>query len=289
MKLGVWLPVVSSHPRYQAPAWEGDGGPAELTAISQAADELGYDCICTPEHVALPAGRREGTLYWDPLSTLGFIAARTSRVRLVPLVLVLGYHHPLEIAKRYGTLDRLSGGRVVLGLGVGGTEGEFELLGASFADRGARADDSLAAIRASLGTTTPHYHGRFFSFSGMIVEPTLPATTRLWIGGGSRRALRRALGSAHGWAPTGLYPAELGALLAELDPGRQRPEDFEVVFLPRGEHKVDPLGDPATVRSFLDEIRKAGVTTLLPRIPSQSAAHYVDQLAALRELAAGEP
>ena len=287
MNLGVWLPVVSSHPRYAASVWERDAGPAELAMVAKAADRLGYDCICAPEHVAVPAGRREGTLYWDPLSTLGYIAAYTRRVRLAPLVLVLGYHHPLEIVKRYGTLDRLSGGRVVLGLGVGGTEGEFELLGASFADRGARADDNLAAIRASLGTTTPRYQGRFFSFSGVIVEPTLPAATPLWIGGGSRHALRRALRSAHGWAPTGLHPAELGALLAELDPGRQRAGDFEIVFLPRSEHKVDPLGDPEAVRSFLDEIGQAGATTLLPRMPSRSVTHYVDQMAALRDLADG--
>jgi probable F420-dependent oxidoreductase len=244
--------------------------------------------VCAPEHVALPAGRAEGTRYWDPLTTLGYLAAQTRRIRLAPLVVVLGYHHPLEIVKRYGTLDLISGGRVVLGVGVGGTEGEFALLGASFRDRGKRADDSIAAIRASLGVTVPAYEGTYYSFSGMVVDPTLRAGTPLWVGGGSRAALRRALRTGRGWAPTGLQPEDAGALLAELDPGQERDPEFEVVFLPRAEQVTDPLGDPDGTRSFLARLSAAGVTTLLPRILSQSAGHYTDQLAALAALASGE-
>lgn len=288
VKLGVWLPVVAAHPRFPTPDWERTAGAGELAAIARAADELGYDCVCAPEHVALPAGRGEGTLYWDPLTTLGYLAAQTRRIRLAPLVVVLGYHHPLEIVKRYGTLDLISGGRVVLGVGVGGTEGEFALLGASYRDRGKRADDSLAAIRAALGLTRPAYEGPYYSFSGMIVDPTLRAGTPLWVGGGSRAALRRALRTGHGWAPTGLHPEDAGALLAELDPGHDRHPDFEVVFLPRAEQVTDPLGDPDGTRSFLARLRGARVTTLLPRILSQSAGHYADQLAALAALASGE-
>lgn len=288
MKLGVWLPTVAAHPRFPTPDWERTAGAGELAMIALAADELGYDCVCAPEHVALPAGRAEGTQYWDPLTTLGYLAAHTRRIRLAPLVVVLGYHHPLEIVKRYGTLDLISGGRVVLGVGVGGTEGEFALLGASFRDRGKRADDSIAAIRASLGVTMPAYEGTYYSFSGMVVDPTLRAGTPLWIGGGSRAALRRALRTGHGWAPTGLQPEDAGALLAELDPGLEREPEFEVVFLPRAEQVSDPLGDPDGTRSFLARLRAAGVTTLLPRILSQSASHYTDQLAALAALASGE-
>jgi probable F420-dependent oxidoreductase len=288
VKVGVWLPVVSAHPGYGAPAWERAAGAAELAVIAKTADEHGYECVCVPEHVALPAGRAQGTRYWDPLSTLGYIAAHTRRVRLVPLVVVLGYHHPLEIVKRYGTLDLISGGRVVLGVGVGGTEREFALLGASFGDRGARADDCIAAIRASAGTTTPVYEGTYYRFSDMVVDPTMRAGTPLWVGGGSRAALRRALRHAQGWAPVGLDPAELAAMLAELDPGNTRAGDFEVAFLPRAEHKVDPLGDPSGTRSFLARLREAGATLLLPRMPSESVSHYADQMAALAGLARDE-
>jgi alkanesulfonate monooxygenase SsuD/methylene tetrahydromethanopterin reductase-like flavin-dependent oxidoreductase (luciferase family) len=84
---------------------------------------------------------------------------------------VLGYHHPLEIAKRYGTLDLVSGGRLVLGLGVGSLQEEFELLGAMFDGRGAIADDALAALRASLSVPTPAYSGSHFSYEDVVVEP----------------------------------------------------------------------------------------------------------------------
>jgi hypothetical protein len=122
----------------------------------------------------------------------------------------------------------------------------------------------------------------------MVVDPTLRAGTPLWGGGGSRMALCRALRTCHGWAPTGLQPEDAGALLAELDPGQGRDPAFDVVFLPRAEQVTDPLGDPDGTRSFLARLRAAGVTTLLPRILSQSAGHYTDQLAALAALAPGE-
>ena len=91
MKLGVWLPAVAAHPRFPTPDWERTAGAGELAMIALAADELGDDCVCAPEHVALPAGRAEGTRYWDPLTTLGYLAARTRRIQLAPLVIVLGY------------------------------------------------------------------------------------------------------------------------------------------------------------------------------------------------------
>jgi alkanesulfonate monooxygenase SsuD/methylene tetrahydromethanopterin reductase-like flavin-dependent oxidoreductase (luciferase family) len=92
-----------------------------------------------------PAWR--GSRYWDPLATFGFLPARTEHIRLATSVLVLGYHHPLEIGKRYGTLDLVSGGRLVLGVGVGTLIEEFDLLQAPFDDRGERADDSLRPLR----------------------------------------------------------------------------------------------------------------------------------------------
>ena len=139
MKLGVSTPVVMQLPAV-ASGWEADGTAADLALVAAAADELGYDFLTCAEHVVVPTvdapGR--GDTYWDPVATLGF-PAHSSRIRLATSVVVLGYPHPL-IAKQYGTLDQLSGGRVVLGVGVGSLEAEFALLGASFADRGTRAE-----------------------------------------------------------------------------------------------------------------------------------------------------
>src|SRR6202011_2576133 len=132
--------------------------------------------------------------YWDPLPTFGYLAARTERIRFATYVLVLGYHHPLAIAKRYGTLDRISNGRLILGVGVGSLHEEFELLGADSPDRGARGDDALRALRTSFGRRQPEYHGEFYDYEGVLVDPCgMQQTVPLWIGGRTARSLRRAV------------------------------------------------------------------------------------------------
>ncbi len=123
-------PVVTLNPRAHN-AWEESAGLDELVAVAEAADRLGYHHLTCSEHVAIPvaAATTRGGRYWDPLATLGFLAARTDRVRLATHVLVLGYHHPLALVKRYGTLDVVSGGRLILGVGVGSLEGRVRIAG----------------------------------------------------------------------------------------------------------------------------------------------------------------
>ncbi|MGW8885417.1 LLM class flavin-dependent oxidoreductase [Streptomyces sp. NPDC055749] len=123
MRLGINSPVVTAVPGVHSP-WERTAGIEELGAVAEAADRLGFDHLTCSEHVAVPAdiAEQRGGTYWDPLATFGYLVARTRRIRFATQVLVLGYHHPLALAKRYGTLDRVSGGRLVLGLGVGSLE-----------------------------------------------------------------------------------------------------------------------------------------------------------------------
>ena len=146
VRLGITTPVVSMLPGAHAD-WEVDGSIDEVATIATTADRLGYHHLTCSEHVVVPTevAKVRGGRYWDPLATFGYLAAVTTRIRLATNVLVLGYHHPLEIAKRYGTLDQVAGGRVILGLGVGSLQEEFELLGVPFDDRGRRGDDALAA------------------------------------------------------------------------------------------------------------------------------------------------
>lgn len=280
MRIGIVTPVVAQPPPGNA-AWERDAGIEEIAAIAETADRLGYHHVTCSEHVAVPAeaARQRGGVYWDPLATLGHLAARTSRVRLATQVLVLGYHHPLAIAKRYGTLDRVSGGRLVLGLGVGSLEEEFDLLGAPFAGRGARADDALAALRASLGRRLPEYHGPHYDYSGLVVEPhAVQEHVPLWIGGRTGRSLRRAL-TADGWVPFGLPLRTLTETLASCD----LPPGFDVVLAPS--RPLDPIGDLEGAGTALARLREAGATIAGVRMASSSPAHYCEQLAALRDLA----
>lgn len=283
MRIGLSTPVVMQLPGVSC-AWERRAGVEDIADIARTADELGFDHLTCAEHVAVPladeAGR--GLTYWDPLATLAFLAARTSRIRLTTSVLVLGYHHPLEIAKRYGTLDLLSGGRLVLGVGVGSLAAEFALLGAPFDDRGARAEEAIAALRASLSCARPQFHGDYYSYEGVAVQPCAVQTpVPIWVGGRTLRSLRRAVRLADGWMPFGLSAAELTEMLRKVD----APAGFDVV-LPTG-RALDPRADPAGTAHRLTALCDAGATAITATVAADSASHYCDQLAALRTIADG--
>ncbi|MGH3561846.1 MAG: LLM class F420-dependent oxidoreductase [Mycobacterium sp.] len=281
MRIGLSTPVVLQVPGV-ASEWEQQGDIGDVARIAAAADELGFEYLTCAEHVVIPIGEspNRGLAYWDPLATLSFLAARTSRIRLATSVLVLGYHHPLEIAKRYGTLDRISGGRVTLGVGVGSLAAEFELLGAHWADRGDRADDALRALRASLSTPQPHYEGKYYRFRSVMVEPcALQPQVPIWVGGRTRRSLRRAVELADGWMPFGLRADEITRLLAEARP----PAGFDVV-LATG-RPLDPAGNPADAVERLRGLQGAGATAVTCAVAANSAEHYCDQLVRLRLLA----
>lgn len=282
MRLALNTPIVTATPGGHHP-WEVDAGPDELAAVAMAADELGYDHMGCSEHVMVPAGdvHARGGSYWDPLSTLSWVAAHTKRIRLATEVLVLGYHHPLAIAKRYGTLDKLSGGRLVLGLGVGSLEQEFDLLGQPFNGRGEIADDALRALRASLGVVEPVYDGPHFSFRDVHVQPcAVQERVPLWIGGRTRRSLRRAVELGDGWMPFGLSPQQVGELLGAAAP----PPDFEVVLTVA--HPLDPIDDEAGARAAVSELADAGATMVSVKLAATSLAHYQEQMAAM--IALGE-
>ena len=281
MRIGLSTPTVMQLPGVSC-AWERDARADDLARIARVADELGFDHLTCAEHTVVPLDKSEGRglTYWDPLSTLGFLAAVTSRIRLATSVIVLGYHHPLEIAKRYGTLDRLSGGRLVLGVGVGSLAEEFELLGAVFDGRGERADDAIAAIRASISTTRPAYAGSFYRFEGVALEPcAVQSQVPIWVGGRTPRSLRRAVELGDGWMPFGLSVSEIATMLGRVDV----PSGFDVV-LPTS-RAVDPIGNPAGAVRRLVDLREAGATAVTCTVSAASSAQYCDQLAALRKLA----
>ncbi|WP_127782816.1 LLM class F420-dependent oxidoreductase [Rhodococcus sp. X156] len=283
MRVGLGSPIVALSGN--RPAWESEAGPAELVRVAQAADQLGYDFMTCGDHVAVPPGLPRGERFYDPLATFAFLAGQTSRIRFLPYVLVLPFYHPLELAKRYGTLDHLSGGRLVLGLGVGNLEEEFDLLGKPFADRGPRADDALRALRAALGKRVVSYDGPYYSFENLVIDPhAAQEKLPLWIGGHSKRALRRAVTLADGWSPApqafrGPSPELMRQMLDEVDP----PAGFDVVFTPGG--RIDAIGAPDSVGEMLETAEKAGGTLVNLTLRHESLEHYLEQLAAFAELA----
>jgi len=285
MRIGIVTPVLTRLPKGHG-KWETDAGIEEVARIAQAADSLGYDYVTCSEHVGIPTdvAAVRGAVYWDPAATLGYLAARTSGIRLATHVLVLGYHHPLELAKTYGTLDRISGGRVILGVGVGSLKEEFDLLGVPFDDRGARGDDALRALRASLARREPAYDGPYYRFGGMVVDPcAVQEHLPIWIGGRTRRSLRRAVELADGWMPFGLTVDELRAMLATVDV----PAGFELALTP--DRAFDPGGSAERVEEAIGQLAGAGTTVVNARVVAHSLEHYLEQIEALANLAGFAP
>jgi probable F420-dependent oxidoreductase len=289
LRVGITTPVLTMLPDAHA-SWEVDGSIEDVATLATVADRLGYSHLTCSEHVVVPTdiAAVRGSRYWDPLATFGYLGAVTTRIRFSTNVLVLGYHHPLEIAKRYGTLDQVTSGRVILGLGVGSLREEFDLLGAAFDDRGPRADDALAALRAALSQPRPEYAGPYYQFSDMIVDPCArQSVVPLWIGGRTARSLRRAVELGNGWVPFGLGTAEMGTMIAaarETAAWAARESPLEIVL--QNGRAVDPTGDPDGAGQIVDRLVEAGATGLQLRFVHHSLPHYLEQLEAMADLLA---
>jgi probable F420-dependent oxidoreductase len=294
LKLGIVTPVLHMNPRFDPPEWEVTASVGDVVEVVQQAEALGYDWVACSEHIAIPAAAStvRGGRYWDPFSTLGFFAAKTARVGLLTHMAVLPYHHPLELVKRLGTLDLLSDGRVIAGVGVGSLQPEFEVLGHAFEGRGDRSDDAIRAIRASWGHRLPEYHGSHYDFQDFIVEPSgLDRALPIWVGGRTRRSLRRALELGDAWMPFKFKVDELSELLGHPDVGSARDryaeehgKPLDLILAP--EPPIDPLGDPDGTLDFLASYTAIGATGFSLRFDHHSKAHYGEEMAAMQEVAA---
>jgi probable F420-dependent oxidoreductase len=182
--------------------------PDSLARWGQTAEALGYHFLMVSDHVAITPDvqARYPAPFYDPFVTLAWLAGRTSKLRLGTTVAVLPYRHPLQVASMSEGIHRLSGGRFVLGVGVGMARQEYAALGVPFGKRGAMADDYLAAIRAlwdADGDVASH-QGPFVSFEDVRTAPDLvgpPGSPPVWVGGSSEEALRRAVRFGDGWHP----------------------------------------------------------------------------------------
>jgi probable F420-dependent oxidoreductase len=185
----------------------------QVLAVGPAAEALGYDSIWVMDHL-FNAGyireRLDDKPYYHPLATLSYLSATTKRVQLGTSVLVLPYHNPVELAKYTATLDQMSGGRVILGVGVGAMTEEFEALGVPFRQRGALTNECIAVMKELWTNPDPTYDSQRWHFADLkfspkpVQKPHIP----FWVGGSSPGALRRAATMGDGWHPTGMSAEE---------------------------------------------------------------------------------
>ena len=282
---GTQLPVQSQSTAFVRP-WEAAAGPDELLAVAQAADRAGAFYVAVCDHVAIPRPLDEtmSAVWYDTVATLGWLAGQTERVHLLSHVWVVGYRAPLVTAKAFSTLDVLSGGRAILGVGAGHVEREFELLGASFADRGRVLDESLAVIREAFGAG---------EFGDAIVAPRSPRPDGppIWVGGSSGPALRRAARLGDGWLPQG--PPKMGMRGAMEFIRNERAEHFGEdrpfdMGINAGPLHIGPLdwdagphtfsGSPEEIAARMSKLAALGANQIQVGFPGRSCAETIEQI-----------
>jgi len=290
---GMQLPVQSQSTIYAEP-WEADAGPADLVEIARAADRSGFAYIAGCDHVGVPRrlATAMSTIWYDPVATLSYLAGVTERVQLLSHVAVVGLRHPLLTAKQYATVDHLSGGRLILGVGAGHVREEFEVLGVDFDRRGAVLDESIDALRAALGPDEfPEHHGKLYDFEGLGQRPRpVREHVPLWVGGSSPAAVRRAALKADGWLPQGDPRDKLPAQIARIRRLREEaavegPFVFGAITEPL--YVGDPgwevgrrtlAGTPEALAESLRAYGEMGVDRIQVRFRCRDRAELTDQI-----------
>jgi len=278
---------------------------AAIGEMALAAESAGFDaCFVTdhpiPDDEWLASGGHHAL---DPFVALSFAAAATTRIRLHTNLLILPYRNPFLTAKAAATLDVASGGRLILGVGAGYLEAEFAALGVDRAQRNELSDEALMVLKRAWGETGLDFRGAGFEARGVtaLPHPQQRPHPPIWIGGNSKRAIRRAVEHAQGWAP---FPALAAvaertgtAAIASLDDLRPRlayaqeqanragrNEPLEIIFIPLGFSMRRGMG--AAVERLANDLpayAEAGVTWLSLGVPCETRAEYCDRV---RELGA---
>lgn len=247
--------------------------PEVAAHVAQAAEECGFDSVWTAEHVVLPDPQAPPSPLppdfplLDPVVALGFLAGQTRRVLLATGIIILPQRNPVVLAKSLASVDVLSGGRLVFGLGAGYLEPEFAAVGVPFAARGARTDEYLDAILALWTQARPAYRGRTVAFGGIDARPRPVRRPHppIVVGGQSEGAFRRAVTRGNGWYGFALDLDGTRRCLAGLEAARHRhprpPElgELEITITPAG--KLD--------RDLVRRYAEAGVHRLVPFRPTR--------------------
>ena len=285
---GTQLPIQSQSFLYRAD-WEPNATPADLLEIARAADRSGYLYVAVCDHIAIPRDKSMSVSLWwqDCLTTLGWLASATSNVALLSHVYVLAYRHPLVASKGFATLDHLSGGRAVAGIGAGHVEAEFDALGVPFADRGRLTDEHLAVFAEAL-------ENEYVGDMGALPRPVQTPRPPIWIGGSSKPAIRRAA-AYDGWLPQGPATDEgLELLLSTRETLGKADHPMMIghvvipyvyVGTPRSERRQPCFsGSPERVAEAILSSTPAAVNQVQVKFDCDDAGEYAEQVEAFGTL-----
>ena len=183
--------------------------PEKMASVAKAAEEAGFDSVWVGDHPFLSEKQKTmppSLRILDPIAALAYVAGQTRKILLGTGILLLPQFNPVIVAKQLASLDVLSNGRLVVGIGVGWSDHEFEVLGLPFGDRGKRADDYLKAIEVLWSEDRPAYHGQYVSFDKLQSYPHVVQRPHppIVVGGNSSVAFRRSVESGNGWFGYGM-------------------------------------------------------------------------------------
>ncbi len=292
---GMQLPIAAQSTAFAAP-WEATAGTDEIRRIAQACDANGFFYLAVSDHVCVPREQAKAmsTVWYDTIATLGFLAAATQRVHLLSYVYVVPYRHPLMTAKAFATLDALSGGRVILGVGAGHLKGEFEALGVDFTQRGKLLDEAIDVIAAALTAEYPNHSGATWTVRdlGQRPRPLQQPRPPIWVGGSTKPALRRAAERGDGWLPQGVPEMGMPAAIEYIRTHRSKvrgdaPIEIGMnapwMYVGTPSFEVPPNtrhGSGEELAAALRELKKIGASHCGVRFRSRSCDELVDQIEA---------
>lgn len=229
---------------------------------TRLAEALGYHLVMTSDHIAITpdVGSRYPAPFWEPFTTLGWLAAKAPGVELGTTVIIVPYRHPLETARMTAQVDVLTGGRFIFGIGVGWARQEFEALGVPFEKRGAMTNEYLQAIRACWTQDVASFEGRFVRFQDVTTTPRPIRVPPIWVGGGSEAAMKRAVVHGDAWHPIRVKEAFLREALPRLRKIADEAKKPLPAFCPRMHFRLTdtpvPEKDRLMGHGTMDQVRR---------------------------------
>jgi probable F420-dependent oxidoreductase len=262
--------------------------PRTVIEFGPMAEELGYDSVWVMDHLfnnGYIRERLDDKPYYHPMATLSHISALTSKVQLGTSVLVLPYHNPVELAKYAATLDQMSGGRVVLGVGVGAMTPEFEALGIPLSQRGSLTNESMDVMRELWSNEDPRYQSARWEFSDLKFSPKPRQVMNgapnvpLWVGGNSPGAHRRAARRGNGWHPSGVSAEEFAIgrrhIMELAEAAGRNPDELVMSVRVEVEAHGRPSSDRAADRARLPGDDVAGMAAGIAAFREAGVSHLV--------------
>jgi probable F420-dependent oxidoreductase len=286
MQFGVALPNFGKY-----------GEKNTILKIATTAEKLGFDSLWVSDHIVIPDSHQGfGSVFYEPLTILTYVAACTSRIQLGTSVIILPYRNPIVLAKMVSTLDVLSGGRVILGVGAGWLKDEFDVLGVPYGERGSITDECIRVLKVLWTEDKPSFRGRYFEFANInfLPKPIQKPYPPVWVGGNSQKAFERAVNSGMGWHPVGLMPEEIKEKVRYvgelLDKNGKKNSDFiislrknlQVITTEKKPRVADEReilrGTPERIVEGIEKYRESGVSHLVFHVLSGTLEGVIETM-----------